>query len=248
MSHSVTNSAKRYQMNVREVEGVGFNHLVIQRAGLEAGTRLDVYIEGDGIPWTGNYPSANPTPRNTLVLRLASNDPNDIAYIGRPCYFGLMDPHGCKPKYWTSHRYGEEVLRSMAGAIEHVRQPQHKEIVLIGHSGGGALAALLETRIDGVVGVITIGANLDIDRWARHHNYDPLSGSLNPSTQPRDPLIPHLQLIGETDKIVPASISENYSRTQPNVEFRVLDDFDHVCCWEDSWPGILSEFVANLVD
>ena len=84
---SVTDFATDHQMTVLQVEGNGFSHLVIQRSGSPPGSRLHVYIEGDGIPWHGNFPSADPTPHNTLALRLASLDPNDIAYVGRPCYF-----------------------------------------------------------------------------------------------------------------------------------------------------------------
>ncbi len=245
---SVTDFAAEHQMTVRHVEGNGFSHVVIQRLGSPTGSRLDVYIEGDGIPWRGNFPSADPTPRNTLALRLASLDPNDIAYVGRPCYFGFANADACHPRYWTSHRYGEEVLRSMASVIQQIRHPRHKEVLLIGHSGGGALAALLEPEVAGVVGVITIGANLDIERWAQHHHYDPLTGSLNPLEQTRDPDIPHLQLVGGSDKTVPAYSGDNYSRIQPNVELVVFDDFDHVCCWEEQWPVILSEFSARLID
>lgn len=236
-------------MTVREVQGSEFHHLVIERAGKTSGNTLHLYIEGDGVPWSGNLPSADPTPYDTLTLRLASGDASDFAYIGRPCYFRIeADRDVCYPRYWTSHRYGEEVLRSMAGVIRNIRQPRHTEIVLIGHSGGGVLAALLEGRVDGVVGVITIGANLDIDKWAQHHDYDPLTGSLNPAAQTRDPVIPHLQLTGKIDETVPTFTSENYARNQPNVELRIFDDFDHVCCWEESWPEILSEFSASLAD
>lgn len=233
---------------MQEIEGAGFNHLVIQRMGLESGSRLHVYIEGDGIPWTGDYPSADPTPRNTLALRLADLDHGDVAYIGRPCYFGYATTGGCRPRYWTSHRYGEDVLASMAAAIERARLPRHSEIVLIGHSGGGTLAALLESRIEGVVGVVTIAANLDIEQWARHHSYDPLAGSLNPVDQERIPGIPHLQLIGGSDETVPAYSVRDYARIQPNVEVVEIADFDHTCCWEARWPAILNEFAARRID
>jgi len=245
---SVTDFAADHQMTVHEIEGAGFKHLVIQRVGSQSGSRLHVYIEGDGIPWSGNNPGSDPTPRNTLALRLADLDHGDVAYIGRPCYFGYASTDGCRPRYWTSHRYGEDVLRSMASAIEHVRLPQHAEIVLIGHSGGGTIAALLESRVVGVVGVITVAANLDVERWVRHHSYDPLTGSLNPVDQVRDQKIPHLQLVGGIDKTVPAFTVQDYSRTQPNIEVVVFADFDHACCWEEQWPAILNDFADRRIN
>ena len=87
----------------------------------------------------------------------------------------------------------------MAEAITEVRQPRHRSIVLIGHSGGGTLAVLLAPRIEDVSGVVSIAANLDIDAWADHHNYDRLTGSLNPNSQPTDSAIPHEQMAGLRD-------------------------------------------------
>lgn len=232
-------------MEVLQVDGQGFTHLALQRFASPPGNQLHIYIEGDGVPWVGNLPSADPTPQNKLALRLAIQDPLDIVYLGRPCYFGFADDDGCLPKYWTSDRYGEEVLLSMAAAIQEVRQPRHTELVLIGHSGGGALAALLETRVPDVVGVITVGANVDTEKWTKHHGYDGLAGSNNPATVPRDGTIPHLQLVGAKDRTVPAYTTEAFADNGNNVQRVVFDDFDHVCCWEQQWPEILAGFFEN---
>ena len=136
----------------------------------------------------------------------------------------------------------------MAAAIARIRQPRHTSIVLIGHSGGGVLAALLESRVDDVVGVISIGANLDIDRWTELHEYDPLSGSLNPIAQTKEENIPHLQLVGGRDTKVPLEISSHYSQLKSNVNLVVYRDFDHVCCWEKEWPAILAKFSAERIN
>ena len=183
-----------------------------------------------------------------LALRLASRDSNDIAYVARPCYFGQAASDGCSAKDWTSHRYGEDIVRSMAKAIEQTRLPHHAEILLIGHSGGGTLAALLESRVEGVVGVISVAANLDIDSWAEVRGYDPLDGSLNPISQTRNANIPHWQFIGARDTTVPPISSADYSRIQPNVELIRISDFDHVCCWEEEWPVILADISDRLAD
>ena len=245
---TVADFAARHEMTVADVEGNGFQHKIVQRFNSTGDTSLHVYIEGDGIPWSGNLPSADPTPQNTLALRLAARDSSDIAYVGRPCYFGYSTAENCYPVYWTSGRYGEEVLRSMASAIERVRLPHHTKIVLVGHSGGGALAALLESRIEGVVAVVTIGANLDIDSWTRHHHYDGLSASLNPADETRRSNTPHLQLVGRNDKTVPLYTVEGYSVQRENVELVVYDHFDHVCCWEEQWPELLDDFLARALN
>ena len=246
--NSVFEIAERQHLTVTEVEGDGFYHLVVRRATSPQGDRLHVYIEGDGLPWTGHYPSPDPSPRNALALRLAALDPDDFVYLGRPCYFTDPTPARCSPMYWTSHRYGEEVIRSMAKAIERIRQPGYREIVLIGYSGGGTLAALLESRVQGVIGVVTVAANLDIDAWTEFHDYDPLSGSLNPIRMPRNPEIPHLQLVGGIDSTVPAATSADYSRVQPNVDLIEFENFSHVCCWEEVWPTILQQLSRRLAE
>lgn len=228
------------------VTGDGFRHLVYRRFVPSGSERLHIYIEGDGIPWVGNLPSADPTPRNVLALRLAAGDPHDIAYIGRPCYFQVPTPGKCTAKYWTSDRYGEDVIRSMASVVEQVREPSHREIVLFGHSGGGTIAALLESRIDDVVAVVTIAANLDVERWTAQHEYDPLDGSLNPVNEPTDPTIPKYQLVGRADHNVPLQTVVHYGDDRQNVELRIYDDFDHACCWEQEWGSFLAELDRAL--
>jgi pimeloyl-ACP methyl ester carboxylesterase len=247
-SISTLDYASRNGMQVDEVDGDGFKHLAIYRASPQTGARLHVYLEGDGIPWVGNRSSRDPTPRNTLALRLAAADQNDVLYLGRPCYFGMSGRAECHPKYWTSHRYGESVLQSMAAAIETAREPKHEQVLLVGHSGGGTLAALLESRVAGVAGVISIAANLDVEQWARFHHYDPLLGSLNPIVERKDAEIPHLQLVGGRDDNVPTDLSIRYAQAKPNVELVVIDDYDHVCCWEEEWPTILRNFTESLGD
>lgn len=229
-------------MTLQDIEGDGFDHVIARRWSSSRTEQLHIYIEGDGIPWVGHYPNTDPTPRNMLALRLAVLDPGDTVYLGRPCYFGNNDAVNCRPRFWTSHRYGDAVLESLAVAIENVRESRHKSVILIGHSGGGVLAALLESRVTGVDGIISIGANLDIDKWTDLHDYDRLSGSLNPVHEPKDPDIPHLQLVGGRDTTVPTSVSGDFARLKPNVELVVYPEFDHVCCWEEAWPGILSGF------
>lgn len=247
--YTVIDYAADHDMTVRHLEGDEFRHLVIERSTGLPGGRLHIYIEGDGIPWAGNLPSADPTPHDTLALRLMNADSGDAAYVGRPCYFDTdRDSGRCHPRHWTSHRYSEHVVHSMAVVIEQLRSPDHDEIVLIGHSGGGVLAALLESEVDGVVGVITIAANLDTGAWTEYHDYDRLEGSIDLVTQSRNASIPHLQYIGTRDVVVPPQIASPYARSQPGVELIEIDDFGHACCWEEAWPEILEFATARFAE
>ena len=233
-------------MTIADVETRRFRHFVAHRWASPPANRLHVYSEGDGTPWVGNYPNTDPPPRNPLALHLAALDPADVAYVGRPCYFDRAEDRNCNPRYWTSHRYGEDVLQSMAAAIQSVRLERHGEILLIGHSGGGTIAVLLAPRVDGVVGVISIGANLDVAAWAGHHGYDPLAGSLDPARQPPGSTIPHWQLVGTGDRRVPPDVSVHYADRRANVSLREFQGFDHVCCWERDWTGILATVTGEL--
>ena len=242
----VSNYAARQGMTVTEVDGTNFTHLAVQRPSASASGRLHVYIEGDGIPWIGTRSSADPTPRNTLTLRLAASDAGNVLYLGRPCYFKAAKNEECHPRYWTSHRYSAEIVDSMAAAIVNSRQDAYSEIVLIGYSGGGVLAALLESEVPGVVAVVTVAANLDVGAWAEHHGYDPLTGSLDPIKTPKTSAIRHFQYVGGRDAVVPPELSVGYAASHPGVELIEVPEFDHKCCWEEIWPAVLDRLEADL--
>jgi hypothetical protein len=102
-------------------------------------------------------------------------------------------------------------------------------------------------RMPSVVGIVTIGGNLDTDAWTDLHGYSRLSGSLNPSQQPA--LRPGLQewhLIGVRDSNVPYSASQTYFERIPPERVIRYAGFDHVCCWVREWPSILDSIVLEL--
>lgn len=101
----------------------------------------------------------------------------DSVYIGRPCYFQVADAR-CQGNWWTHDRYHPDVVNSLLKVVEQVAG-SHQELWLIGYSGGGTLA-VLGNRLNRPVRVVTINANLDHQAWTEHHQYSPLTGSLNP--------------------------------------------------------------------
>ncbi len=232
---------------VREdVAGAGFTHAVYRARRAAAGNRLHVYLEGDGTPSIdGRHAAVDPTPRSPVALKLMMRDPEAALLLGRPCYHGHYADAGCRPSLWTDARYAEPVVASMAAALAAVRPPGAR-LTLIGHSGGGALAMLLAERVAGVDAVATIAGNLDLAAWARHHDYEPLSASLDPSA--RAPLPPHIRQIhfaGERDREVPPQLVGAAARRQPGARFEVRPGFDHACCWLRDWPGLLAPIVAS---
>ncbi|MCG3202063.1 MAG: hypothetical protein NFCOHLIN_01936 [Gammaproteobacteria bacterium] len=231
------------------IEGRGHAHAVYARTPA-GGESLHVYLESDGSPWIGRTRiAADPTPSEPVALELLRADPSPAVLVGRPCYHGLKPASGCDPRIWTSARYSEEVVASMATAVQRVAaRYRARHLVLIGYSGGGTLAMLLAERLANVRALITIAGNLDTDAWARLHGYTPLSGSLNPARRaPLPPAIAQLHLAGGSDRNVPPALIEPVVRRQPGAQLQVYDDADHGCCWTRRWPQVLRE-VAGLLE
>ncbi|MGZ4960638.1 MAG: alpha/beta fold hydrolase [Methylomonas sp.] len=209
---------------------------------------LHVYLDGDGTPWqNGTYIAGDPTPRNPLVLQMMAKDTAPAVLLGRPCYYGLSMSPLCNASLWTSHRYAVEVIASMDAAIQRWMSTKTvNKLVLIGFSGGGSLATLLTSRLNNVATIITIAANLDVEAWSNHHNFLPLTASLNPIHDAHIPAEVHqFHLAGLEDRNVPPAIVESFSRTQKNAVFLPVPEYDHSCCWLEAWPEILETRLAR---
>ena len=232
----------------REVLDTGKFRLAVFYRGLDhQSSVIAVYIEGDGYAWKQkHYLSDDPTPINPVALKLAAKDPSPaLLYIARPCqYLRPEQLKDCNQKYWSTHRYAEEVIRSVNDAVEWgVRKSGAAKVNLYGYSGGGAVAALVAARRPDVIRLITVAANLDHALWTRMQGISPLSGSLNPADA-TDKLknISQLHYAGSEDKVVPVSILEAFRARfgeNTNITLQVIPGFDHHCCWADAWPDLL---------
>jgi len=227
-------------MREEVVAGTAFRHVVFVR-GRARSTTLHVYLDGDGSPWRGGRPSPDPTPRNPLVLDLMALDPEPSVYLGRPCYHGLAGSPLCSSALWTAGRYSEEVVSSMEAALRDVmRRGGHERLVWFGYSGGGVLAVLLAPRFAGTTDLVTIAANLDIDRWTQLHRHERLDGSLNPAARPPLPAaIRQRHYVGARDRLVPPEVTAR--GPVPRESIVVVPGYDHACCWRSIWPDVLSE-------
>lgn len=227
-------------MERRVIAGEAFRHVTYQRDG--AGETLHVYIEGDGRPWLyGMLAATDPTPRNAYALALMARDPAPAIYLGRPCYFGLHIEANCHERFWTSARYAPAVVDSMAAALRRLLEERERpDVVLVGYSGGGVLAVLLADRVPGVRTVVTVAANLDTEAWTAAHGYLPLTESLNPMTSARLGGIRHVHLAGAGDAVVDSGMIEAFA-ARHGGRYRVIENFDHRCCWRERWPEVLYE-------
>ena len=235
------------QANLQYVQGAPYVHAVyVNTPAFEHQTKhsrgrfLHVYIEGDGKAFENGRVSVNPTPENPLVLRLMSQDKEPAVYLGRPCYFNPKDDQ-CSPNIWSRERYSAKVVASMAAALAKF-SAAYDGLVIIGHSGGGALAALLAEKVSKVVMIVTMAGNMDTFAWSIHHNYQPLKESLNPADRP--PLPNHILQIhyaGADDTVIEADWIQDFADRQHRAEFHRLLDVDHVEGWEEFWPQVLDK-------
>ncbi|MDO8413275.1 MAG: AcvB/VirJ family lysyl-phosphatidylglycerol hydrolase [Gallionellaceae bacterium] len=207
---------------------------------------LTIYIEGDGLAWLSqSQVSLDPTPLRPLALQLALRHPQGAAaYLARPCqYVTGNDQHNCAATWWTDRRFAAEVVAATDQAIEQLkRRFQANKIVLVGYSGGAAIAALVAAQRADVVRLVTVAGNLDHAAWTHHHHVTPLTGSLNPADRWQAlAAIPQIHFVGAEDDIVTREIVASYLARFPKnnrAQLRVIEGFDHVCCWVEQWPDL----------
>lgn len=244
-SEKFISTATQLGLSNQLVTGSPYRHRLFvnsQANRLDVIDELHVYLDGDGTPWrTDTRIADDPTSRNPLILEMMAKDPAAAVLLGRPCYYGLSRSLLCNESLWTSHRYAAEVVVSMNAAIQQwMASKKINHLVLIGYSGGGALATLLATHLEKTSVVITIAANLDIEAWSRHHGYSSPAASLNPAKDTHIPAsVRQIHLAGLQDENVSAEIIESFSRTQKNALYLQFSEYDHVCCWLDIWTDIL---------
>lgn len=221
------------------LSGQPFPLAMLAPQGVEKTTRLRVYLEGDGHAWaTATQPSLDPSPHNLLVARLAVDDPTPNAYLARPCQF-VMAPT-CEPTLWTQRRFSQEVVTSLSQALDQLKQRYgNRELELVGYSGGAALALLLAAQRNDVAQVQSLAGNLSPRLWAQMKGLSPLDGSLDPLDY-RDRLaaIPQRHLVGETDDVVPVSLTKAYQEQLSSYacsQVALSPATDHQQGWENAW-------------
>jgi pimeloyl-ACP methyl ester carboxylesterase len=211
---------------------------------------LVVYIEGDGLAWlTRSQASDDPTPRSPIGLQMAlRHGKGAVAYLARPCqYVDGKDARGCEVAYWTKRRFAPEVVEATSLAIDELKQVfGANKLVLVGYSGGGAVAALVAARRQDVVQLVTVAGNLDHLAWTTLHRIPPLEGSLNPADAWEAlQVIPQLHFVGGNDHNVRVQVANSFLARFPpqrRPAIQVIKGFDHTCCWADQW----SEFSLQI--
>jgi dienelactone hydrolase len=235
---SAFHSAKTQGWKSSEIDAGAFRLLSFFPIIQPSSETLTVFIEGDGLAWLSrSKPSFDPTPINPISLNLALQFPTNtaVAYLARPCQYLIDQNTNCSQKYWTSHRFSSEVIKSQNIALDKLKiTTGASKLRLIGYSGGGAIASLLAAYRDDVTQLITVAGNLDHQAWTTYHRLTPLHGSLNPvDVRSQIAHIPQVHFIGENDTVVPAEVVKRFIEfNPPNTQVKLIPGADHNCCWE----------------
>jgi pimeloyl-ACP methyl ester carboxylesterase len=208
---------------------------------------LTIVIEGDGYAWIDIHtPSANPTPKNPIGLRLAMALGPGTIYLGRPCQYVLASQ--CNAALWTHDRFSPGVIASYRDALDRIKATHHNSAFrLIGFSGGGYIAAVLAAQRADVVQVTTVAGVLDPEAWTTLHDIAPLasagldSASLRRSSQ--NTRFTHI--CAAEDDVVPCLLAERFTQDArkeglQNHTVLTIGDEDHESLWKRAVLSITS--------
>ena len=221
--------------------------------------RFIIFIEGDGAAWirSGTKPPTDPTPKRLIPLELAilesrlldqhpgpEGSNTFIAYVSRPCQFRWAEE--CNEALWTSARFGSRVQELMNVALwnlvratlirEGVTNEGQPRLSLVGHSGGGTIAALLAASRGDVDCLVTFAAPLDTDAWVENQGLSPLTGSQNPVA-----LLDRLwslrshHFVGENDSVVRLEALGEFAIPTNSRKVHLVPETSHTLGWTDSW-------------
>lgn len=214
---------------------------------------LSIYIEGDGLAWlSATQPSFDPTPLNPLALQLALAQPQgQAAYLARPCQYQARPDPLCQMPYWTHARFANSTVEATDQAISQLKTRYGAtRLILVGYSGGGAIATLVASRRHDIAALVTVAGNLETQQWVAHHRISPLEGSLNPGDVAAAlHATPQWHLVGQQDEVVPAQIARAFTQRAParQQSIMVMPGVDHTCCWAEQWPALWRSLARHTV-
>jgi len=246
-TNNARNAANSYGMRWEYISAGDFDLATAWKGGAKD-KPLYVYIEGDGRAYLSpETPSSDPTPSPQMALNLATKHPwkNAVAYLARPCQYALPDHNrNCSEDYWTDMRFSPEVVTSSNRAIDTLKmRTKTARVVLVGYSGGGAVAILAAAKRNDVDAIITVAGNLDTDRWTKIDNLSPLEGSLNPADfASMVAMVPQVHFSGERDESVPTAVVQSFMSKLPPAspaQIVTIPKFNHECCWVEQWRELL---------
>ena len=187
-----------------------------------------------------------------VALELALADPGaPELYLGRPCQFMAWQAASCPARLWAEGRFGDDVIRAMDGAVVAAERRAHATgLVLVGFSGGAAVAALLALRHPETALLVTVAGVVDHAAWTRLHGVAPLAGSLNPADRLVElARIRQVHLVGTADRIVPPELIEGLVGRYGDGSGVTIETTanGHDCCWSMGWEAWIAAQRTGIV-
>lgn len=192
----------------------------------------------------GDAPGAPPNYHYAFASAAAAAVPNSIA-IGllRP---GYEDPDGHRSPgirgNTTGDNYTPDRIRTVADAIRKLqRRYSHARTILVGHSGGAAMAADLAGTYPGLIdGLVLVSCPCELPEWRVHMKsvaptplWDQPVASLDPIKLVGgiSPTLLTAVLVGGEDKTTPLRFSRAYSEALTlrgiSTDYRIVPGKDH---------------------
>ncbi len=201
----------------------GYPGLILtKRASLGSGA-LWIFLEGDGAPFGGalSQTKTDPTPVKSVALRLALlHQSGDRAYLSRPCQYvqHQASVHCEDESLWQARRFGTEALDLVSGGFDDLLATTSRDVVLVGHSGGGVLAlGLAARRPDRVRCVVTLASPLNLAEWAQHHQIRGLEIAVEDSLRTLPRTIHFRAIFGDADAVIGAKLTTSWiKRSEKN--------------------------------
>jgi pimeloyl-ACP methyl ester carboxylesterase len=208
-----------------------------------------VVLEGDGQAFTPHgRPSPNPTPRNAVGLELAAaaSATHPTLYSARPGQWGTAAAF--TPADWTARRFSTALVNAQVQVIAAEMDTFSAPPVLVGYSGGAAIArAVAQAYPSQVAGLISVAGNVLPDATNAKHGFAPFA-NLHPAlgAPMRFPAgVPVLLVQGRGDKIIP-TLTPSEIPPGPCVALLTLDathaKLKNGQPWASAWPKIWAAF------
>lgn len=206
--------------------------------------RLWIFIEGDGRAWLNRTtPGTDPTPRLRDMILRAIDFREAAIYMARPCQY-VRGPD-CKIKVWTQDRFSDEIIASYDEALNTIKEEKGADsFILVGYSGGAAIAMKLAARRDDIQYIQTIAGNLDPLRWVEHHGLSEIvSSPFSEMEVEKLRSVKQRHFIGSNDMTIPGDLTRSIiDEMKPDCVGLVEINTDH-----SNWDMLLnSELLEKL--
>ncbi|NQZ13192.1 MAG: hypothetical protein HRT94_00010 [Alphaproteobacteria bacterium] len=250
--HTATRMARPAFMVERYIPTEHFKLYVWERmhkrnapASIYIGDDIDGWAYKDLVASNALFESTSPA--NPVALHLSTRDKSDnVAYLSRPCEFLVgKELEQCPEKYRTGERYSADVIDSYHNALDEMKARYDlSSFNLIGHGGGGQIAAYIATERTDVVSLRTVAGNLNHEFIATERQSKPIQGSLNAvNIASRLAHIPQHHFVGGADDIVTPGVYHSFRQAMgPSscVHYSLVQDAGHNRGWVEKWPDLLA--------